>query len=114
MRGVSDAEMAGTLGIQRETIFRWRAGSPPSIRAAPRTMLRLAVKLRLTATERDELLLAAGFLLEIPPDLHRTYCLPVLSLQTVEPQTLNQTRNYVVVEQAGFDDAVIGRSGADR
>ena len=25
--GVSDAEMARTLGVQRQTIFRWREGS---------------------------------------------------------------------------------------
>lgn len=58
--GISDAEMARTLGVQRQTIFRWREG----LVQHPRTredVLRMASKLRLTPVERDELLLAAGF-----------------------------------------------------
>ena len=58
--GISDAEMARTLGVQRQTIFRWREG----IVQRPREredVLRIAGKLRLTPAERDELLLAAGF-----------------------------------------------------
>jgi len=58
--GISDAEMARTLGVQRQTIFRWREGlvQHPRERA---DVLRIASKLRLTPAERDELLLAAGF-----------------------------------------------------
>lgn len=58
--GVSDAELARAVGVQRQTVFRWKEGQV----ARPRTaddVLRLAAKLRLTPAERDELLLAAGF-----------------------------------------------------
>lgn len=58
--GVSDAELARAVGVQRQTVFRWKEG----LVARPRTaedVLHLAAKLRLTPAERDELLLAAGF-----------------------------------------------------
>ena len=58
--GISDAELARTLGVRRQTIFRWREG----LTARPRhreDVLRLAEKLRLAPEERDALLLAAGF-----------------------------------------------------
>ena len=61
--GISDAELARTTGVQRQTIFRWKEG----LVARPRyreDVLRIAAKLRLTAEERDELLLAGGF----PPE----------------------------------------------
>lgn len=62
--GISDAELARTLGVSRQTIFRWREG----VTGRPRQredVLRLAQKLRLTPEERDKLLLAAGFRPEI-------------------------------------------------
>ena len=58
--GVSDAELARTIGVSRQTIFRWREG----LTSRPRNrddVLVIATKLRLTAAERDRLLLAAGF-----------------------------------------------------
>lgn len=58
--GLSDSEMARTVGVSRQTIFRWREGST----ARPRhrgDVLAMARKLRLTPEERDKLLLAAGF-----------------------------------------------------
>jgi tetratricopeptide (TPR) repeat protein/transcriptional regulator with XRE-family HTH domain len=61
--GISDAELARTTGVQRQTIFRWKEG----LVARPRyreDVIRIAAKLRLTAAERDEMLLAAGF----PPE----------------------------------------------
>lgn len=58
--GISDAEMARTLGVQRQTIFRWREGMVQRPRERE-DVLRIAGKLRLTPAERDELLLAAGF-----------------------------------------------------
>ncbi len=57
--GISDAEMARTLGVQRQTIFRWREGLVQHPRERV-DVLRIASKLRLTPVERDELLLAAG------------------------------------------------------
>jgi len=64
--GVSDAELARAIGVQRQTIFRWKEGLVGRPRAAE-DVLRCAAKLRLTAEERDRLLLAAGFPPEAPP-----------------------------------------------
>ncbi len=58
--GVSDAELARAVGVQRQTIFRWKEGTVARPRSADE-VLRAAAKLRLTPGERDELLLAAGF-----------------------------------------------------
>lgn len=61
--GISDSELARAIGVQRQTIFRWKEG----LVARPRVredVLHLANKLRLTTEERDQLLLAAGF----PPE----------------------------------------------
>ncbi len=63
--GVSDAELARGIGVSRQTIFRWKEGET----ARPRhrdDVLQCAKKLRLTTSERDELLLAAGFSPEAP------------------------------------------------
>ncbi|MEZ4662672.1 MAG: tetratricopeptide repeat protein [Caldilineaceae bacterium] len=61
--GITDAELARGIGVRRQTIFRWKEG----IVERPRhrdDVLQLAKRLRLTAAERDELLIAAGF----PPE----------------------------------------------
>ena len=58
--GISDAELARSTGVQRQTIFRWKEG----LTARPRyreDVIRIAAKLRLSPAERDALLLAAGF-----------------------------------------------------
>ena len=58
--GISDSELARHLGVSRQTIFRWKEG----LTARPRVredVLRCAERLRLSAGERDALLLAAGF-----------------------------------------------------
>ena len=58
--GVSDAELARTIRVSRQTIFRWREGTTGRPRYRD-DVLALAHKLRLTAAEQDQLLLAAGF-----------------------------------------------------
>ncbi len=58
--GVPDAELARTLGVSRQTIFRWREGETQRPRSRDDVM-HLAAKLRLSTDERDALLLAAGF-----------------------------------------------------
>lgn len=58
--GVPDAELARAVGVQRQTVFRWKEGLVARPRSAE-DVLRLSAKLRLTPAERDELLLAAGF-----------------------------------------------------
>jgi tetratricopeptide (TPR) repeat protein/DNA-binding XRE family transcriptional regulator len=64
--GISDAELARAVGVQRQTVFRWKEGLVARPRSAE-DVLHLAAKLRLTSAERDELLLAAGFPPVHPP-----------------------------------------------
>jgi tetratricopeptide (TPR) repeat protein/transcriptional regulator with XRE-family HTH domain len=64
--GISDAELARTLGVRRQTIFRWKEGSVARPRHAE-DVLRCAQRLRLAPEERDELLMAAGFPPQNPP-----------------------------------------------
>ena len=61
--GVSDAELARRLGVSRQTVFRWREGLTQRPRHRE-DVTRLAERLRLSPSERDQLLLAGGF----PPD----------------------------------------------
>ena len=58
--GISDSELARSIGVRRQTIFRWKEG----LVQRPRNkddVLACAKKLRLTPEERDTLLIAAGF-----------------------------------------------------
>lgn len=58
--GITDAELARSIGVRRQTIFRWKEGTV----ARPRSredVLNCAKRLRLTPDELDQLLLAAGF-----------------------------------------------------
>ncbi|MBN2238908.1 MAG: helix-turn-helix domain-containing protein [Dehalococcoidales bacterium] len=58
--GITDTELARTIGVSRQTIFRWREGltGRPNKRE---DILAIAQKLRLSPDERDSLLLAGGF-----------------------------------------------------
>lgn len=78
--GVSDAELARAIGVQRQTIFRWKEGLVARPRSAE-DVLRLAGKLRLLPAERDALLMAAGFPPVNPPsaDLSPASLLPAES-----------------------------------
>lgn len=58
--GISDSELARSIGVRRQTIFRWKEGLVERPRARE-DVLQCAKKLRLTDEERDRLLLAAGF-----------------------------------------------------
>ncbi|MBX3010307.1 MAG: tetratricopeptide repeat protein [Caldilineaceae bacterium] len=73
--GISDSELARSIGVRRQTIFRWKEGLVERPRSRE-DVLRCANKLRLDDAERDRLLLAAGFapeqltvsaLVEVPP-----------------------------------------------
>jgi len=58
--GITDSELARSIGVRRQTIFRWKEG----VVARPRhrdDVLRCAKRLRLSAEERNGLLMAAGF-----------------------------------------------------
>lgn len=81
--GVSDAELARAIGVQRQTIFRWKEGLVARPRLAE-DVLRCAAKLRLTADERDRLLLAAGFPPEVPP------AFPATDLRSVSAEAFTQ------------------------
>ncbi|MCE7985067.1 MAG: XRE family transcriptional regulator [Caldilinea sp. CFX5] len=61
--GISDSELARSVGVRRQTIFRWKEGLVERPRARE-DVLQCAKKLRLSDDERDRLLLAAGF----PPE----------------------------------------------
>jgi tetratricopeptide (TPR) repeat protein/transcriptional regulator with XRE-family HTH domain len=94
--GVTDAELARRLGVSRQTIFRWREGLTQRPRHRP-DVLEMAAKLRLTAHERDQLLLAAGFQPEdpieemLPTGPHETQRLPPLSLTRVSLRWLTKS-----------------------
>jgi len=63
--GISDSELARSIGVSRQTIFRWREGT--TSRPQEREIIApLAEKLRLSGEEKDNLLLAAGFRPETP------------------------------------------------
>jgi tetratricopeptide (TPR) repeat protein/transcriptional regulator with XRE-family HTH domain len=80
--GISDSEMARAIGVQRQTIFRWKEGSVvrPRLRE---DVLRCSAKLRLTPEERDLLLISAGF----PPE----HPVPSASLQSFSDATGSET-----------------------
>ncbi len=63
--GITDAELARKIGVQRQTIFRWKEGTVgrPRVRE---DVLKCAESLRLTPAEGDQFLLAAGFAPEQP------------------------------------------------
>jgi tetratricopeptide (TPR) repeat protein/DNA-binding XRE family transcriptional regulator len=66
--GISDTELARSIGVRRQTVFRWKEG----IVARPRNredVLACARRLRLTQAETDALLMAAGFGPQAAPDL---------------------------------------------
>lgn len=58
--GISDSELARSIGVRRQTIFRWKEGLVERPRSRE-DVLQCAKKLRLTDDERNRLLLAAGF-----------------------------------------------------
>lgn len=66
--GISDAELARSVGVRRQTIFRWKQGlvKRPRFRE---DVLAVAARLRLAPSERDALLLSAGFQPEDPDGL---------------------------------------------
>ncbi len=66
--GISDAELARSIGVGRQTVFRWKEGLIERPRRRE-DVLACAAKLRLAPHERDGLLLAAGFPPEEPAPL---------------------------------------------
>ena len=64
--GISDSELARSIGVRRQTLFRWKDGQIQRPRYRD-DVLRCAKRLRLTPEERDLLLIAAGFSPGAPP-----------------------------------------------
>ena len=58
--GISDSELARSVGVSRQTIFRWKEGltTRPNSRD---DIIAIAKKLRLSPEEKNDLLLSAGF-----------------------------------------------------
>ena len=58
--GISDSELARSIGVSRQTIFRWKEG----LTARPNSrddIIAISKKLRLSPEEKNDLLLSAGF-----------------------------------------------------
>ncbi len=90
--GISDSELARSIGVRRQTIFRWKEGLVERPRARE-DVLRCATKLRLNAEERDRLLLAAGFAPEFglpgaPSEPFATPTLPPPDPSPIAPQAM--------------------------
>ena len=64
--GISDSELARSIGVRRQTLFRWKDGQIQRPRYRD-DVLRCAKRLRLSPEERDLLLTSAGFSPETPP-----------------------------------------------
>jgi DNA-binding XRE family transcriptional regulator len=58
--GIADAELARTIGVSRQTVFRWKEGLVTGPRDREH-VLEMSRRLRLAPVESDRLLLAAGF-----------------------------------------------------
>ena len=58
--GITDSELARSIGVRRQTVFRWKEGVVERPRHRE-DVLRCAERLRLSADERDGLLMSAGF-----------------------------------------------------
>ena len=98
--GVSDAELARAVGVQRQTIFRWKEGLVARPRSAE-DVLHLASKLRLAPAERDELLLAAGF----PPVAPAVPVVAVSLVPAAQPDAKVETLEPAETAPASRPDA---------
>jgi len=98
--GISDSELARAIGVQRQTIFRWKEGqtSRPRYRE---DVLRMADKLRLSPAERDELLLAAGF---PPQEVQSVLAEPPSVATRPSPDPADVAGAIQVAEQGAEDD----------
>jgi tetratricopeptide (TPR) repeat protein len=86
--GISDSELARTLGVRRQTIFRWKEGLVERPRHRDDILL-IVKKLRLTPEERDELLLAAGFAPETPETIAQVS--PAPTIQAEMPNVISRS-----------------------
>ena len=93
--GISDSELARSIGVRRQTLFRWKDGQIQRPRYRD-DVLRCAKRLRLTPEERDLLLTAAGFSPESPP----------LSVREQPPEPVREVPPEPVSESPSPEDSV--------
>ncbi|MCB0182979.1 MAG: helix-turn-helix domain-containing protein, partial [Caldilineaceae bacterium] len=98
--GISDTELARSIGVRRQTVFRWKEGLVERPRSRE-DVLRCAQKLRLTAEERDLLLLAAGF---APEELSTEILREALPSEEGATTTDEDDPNSVDEPDAGNDE----------
>lgn len=109
--GIGDAELARRIPVSRPTLIRWREG----VTTRPRyreDVLRCAELLRLTPSETDEFLQAAGFSPEaapaqvdpIPTDdaFEQPALVPVLVESTAPPSPPRRRRRSIVLAAAAL------------
>ena len=91
--GIGDAEMARRIGVSRLTLIRWKEGvtSRPRYRE---DVLKCAELLRLTPSETDGLLLAAGFSPETAPAVDETPSADAPAAPT-PPEQVNDARETI-------------------
>ena len=103
--GISDSELARSIGVRRQTIFRWKEGTV----ARPRNrddVIRCAKRLRLTPDELDEFLLAAGMAPErieqaTPPEVDDTIVENVVADEVSPAEEAVPSVAEVTIETAG-------------
>ena len=91
--GISDSELARSIGVRRQTLFRWKDGQIQRPRYRD-DVLRCAKRLRLTPEERDLLLTAAGFSPEAPP----------LSVREQQPEPVREVPPENAVAKAAKEE----------
>ena len=96
--GISDSELARSIGVRRQTIFRWKEGLVERPRSRE-DVLQCAKKLRLSAEERDRLLLAAGF---APEQLSPTVLPSTTSVATMPPSEIPSPHPAPLVSAEAF------------
>ena len=96
--GISDSELARSIGVRRQTIFRWKEGLVERPRSRE-DVLQCAKKLRLSAEERDRLLLAAGF---APEQLSPTVLPSTTSVATMPPSEIPSPHPAPLVNAEAF------------
>ena len=84
--GISDSELARSIGVRRQTLFRWKDGQIQRPRYRD-DVVRCAKRLRLTPEERDLLLIAAGFSPGAPPLAVREH--PAEPVREVPPEEIS-------------------------
>ena len=109
--GIGDAELARRIPVSRPTLVRWKEG----VTARPRyreDVARCAELLRLTPSETDEFLLAAGFSPETAPSPAPSASPPIVERESVEdaptaPASSSPANGEVQGGQGGDEESAV-------